>query len=197
MKALLGFVKTTLVGGLLFLVPLAITLLVLQKAIGALSKLVKPIADEIPVETVAGVHMRQLLSALILVLVGFVAGLFARTRPARKLTQYLEQVVLRKLPAYRLLKDEAAAATGESRELQVALARFDDNTVLGFIVEPPTNGIVTVFVPSAPTPAAGAFYYLPEDRVQKVDATVADAAKVIRQLGAGSSQLLSKSPAGR
>jgi uncharacterized membrane protein len=197
MKALLGFVKTTLVGGLLFLVPLAVTLLVLQKAIGALSKLVKPIADEIPVETVAGIHMRQLLSALILVLVGFVAGLFARTRPARKLTQYLEQVVLRKLPAYRLLKDEAAAATGESRELQVALARFDDNTVLGFIVEPPVNGIVTVFVPSAPTPAAGAFYYLPEDRVQKVDATVADAAKVVRQLGAGSSQLLSKSPAGR
>jgi uncharacterized membrane protein len=89
------------------------------------------------------------------------------------------------------------AATGESRELQVALARFDDNTVLGFIVEPPTNGIVTVFVPSAPTPAAGAFYYLPEDRVQKVDATVADAAKVIRQLGAGSSQFLSKSPVGR
>lgn len=194
MKALLGFVKTTLVGGLLFLVPVGVTLVILHKAVLALGKVVGPIANQIPVQQVAGIHVRQIIAALVLVLVGFFAGLFARTRPARKLTETLEQLVLRKIPAYRLLKDEAAGATGDTSNLQVALARFDDNTVLGFIVEPPTNGIVTVFVPSAPTPAAGTVFYLPENRVQKVDATIADAAKVVRHLGVGSAALLTKTP---
>jgi uncharacterized membrane protein len=76
----------------------------------------------------------------------------------------------------------------------VALARFDDNTVLGFIVEPPSNGVVTVFVPSAPTPAAGAVFYFPENRVQKIDVSVADASKVIMPLGVGSAALLTKTP---
>jgi uncharacterized membrane protein len=49
-----------------------------------------------------------------------------------------------------------------------------------------------VFVPSAPTPAVGTVFYLPEDRVTRLDVPVADAAKIIMRLGVGSGELLSR-----
>ena len=192
MKALLGFVKTTLLGGLLFLLPLIVVLLILKKGIDLLDTLVSPIADRIPIESVAGVRARDVLAALILVAIAFSAGLIARTRLGRGLSQRLEQRILRKVPGYTLLKGAAAGKTGtaDAAGVEVALVRFDDNTMLGFIVETQEDGTLTVFVPNAPTPAAGNVYYLPEDRVQRLDVSVADAAKVIMRLGVGSRELL-------
>src|SRR5262245_65817669 len=99
MKALLGFVKTTLVGGLLFLLPVAVTLVVLHKAVLALGKVVGPIANESPVQTVAGIHMRQVLAALVLVLVGFLSRLLVRTGAGRRLTGTRVQGVLLRIAA--------------------------------------------------------------------------------------------------
>ena len=192
-KAILKFLKTTLMGGVLFLIPVLVAIVVLKKGIELVGKLVRPAAEAIPVEAVAGVHMRELLAILVLVLVGFAAGLIARTGVGRVVSEKLEQAVLRKMPGYTLLKGATAgtAGVGES-EVKAVLARFDDNAVVGFIMEKPRNGFVTVFVPSAPTPAAGTVFILPEDRIQLLDVPVADASKTIMRLGVGSQDLLEK-----
>jgi uncharacterized membrane protein len=52
------------------------------------------------------------------------------------------------------------------------------------------NGLYTVFVPSAPTPAAGAIYYLPEDRIRILDVPVSAAVGCVTRLGLGSRDLL-------
>jgi uncharacterized membrane protein len=193
-KALARFVKTTLLGGLLFLLPLIVVLLILKKGMELLDKLVSPIADRIPVESVAGVHARDFLAAIVLVAIAFSAGLVARTGFGRVLSQRLEQRILRKVPGYTLLKGatEGKTGTADTSGVEVALVRFDDNTMLGFIVETQADGTLTVFVPNAPTPAAGNVYYLPEDRVQRLNVPVADAAKVVMRLGVGSKELLAE-----
>jgi len=192
-KALLRFLKTTLMGGVLFLIPVLVTLVVLKKGLEIVSKIVRPAAEAIPIEAVGGVHMRDLLAVLALVLVGFAAGLVARTGVGRALSEKLEQAVLRKMPGYTLLKGATAGTGGsEDSEVKVVLAKFDDNSVVGFVMEAPRGGFVTVFVPSAPTPAAGTVFILPMDRVQHLDVPVSDASKVIMRLGVGSQELLAK-----
>lgn len=62
--------------------------------------------------------------------------------------------------------------------------------MLSFILEKLENGLPVVFVPSAPTPAAGSVYYLTEDRVKRLDVPVSTAMKVIMRLGLGSKELL-------
>jgi len=52
------------------------------------------------------------------------------------------------------------------------------------------DGLLTVFVPSAPTPVAGTIYYLPEDRVRRLDVPVQTAAKLIMRLGVGFAEAL-------
>ncbi len=191
-KAILGFLKTTFVGGALFLIPVLVAIVVLKKGIELVGKLVRPAAEAIPVEAVAGVHMRELLAILLLVLVGFTAGLIARTGVGRSVSEKLEQAVLRKMPGYTLLKGATGGTGVGEGEVKAVLARFDDNAVVGFVMEKPRNGFVTVFVPSAPTPAAGTVFILPEDRIQLLDVPVADASKTIMRLGVGSQDLLEK-----
>ena len=150
-------------------------------------------AVELGAEFAWATDMRDLLAVLALVLVGFAAGLVARTGVGRALSEKLEQAVLRKMPGYTLLKGATAGTGGsEDSEVKVVLAKFDDNSVVGFVMEAPRGGFVTVFVPSAPTPAAGTVFILPMDRVQHLDVPVSDASKVIMRLGVGSQELLAK-----
>jgi uncharacterized membrane protein len=54
------------------------------------------------------------------------------------------------------------------------------------------SGVLTVFVPSAPTPLAGAILYLREEKVKRLDVPVKSAVKTLMQLGVGSGQLLDR-----
>jgi hypothetical protein len=53
--------------------------------------------------------------------------------------------------------------------LKVALANIDDAWLLGFIIEQHSSGMLTVIIPSAPTPTAGSIYYLAEQQVGRLN----------------------------
>jgi uncharacterized membrane protein len=76
----------------------------------------------------------------------------------------------------------------------VALARIEDAWVLSFVVERHPSGLFTVFVPSAPTPAAGSIYYLTAERLKLLDVPVSTAVGCIMRLGIGSHELLDSRP---
>jgi hypothetical protein len=86
--------------------------------------------------------------------------------------------------------------TGDSREnaWQPALAEIEDALVPAFIVEELDDGRFTVFVPSVPTPLAGAIYILTAARVHPVDVPFTQATKVITRWGSGPRAVL---PAGK
>ena len=100
MRTLAEFTKTTLIGGLLIILPVYVSLLLLAKAIGGLLALVKPITAAIP-ETVG---FRQASAIVVLALMCFIAGLIARTRPGLRAKNAVEHAVLEKLPGYTLLR---------------------------------------------------------------------------------------------
>lgn len=54
--------------------------------------------------------------------------------------------------------------------------------------------MTTVFVPSAPTPAAGSIYDLTEDRVKLLDVPVSAALGCIMRLGVGSHEPFDSRP---
>ena len=76
-----AFFKTTILGGVLFLLPLAIVLMILGYLLALASTVAQPIADRLQVQwgDVAGVGAVTMLSALVLVIISFGAGLIART----------------------------------------------------------------------------------------------------------------------
>lgn len=195
MKPVLEFIKTTFVGGILFLIPLVLVLVLLQKAIEILEKLLAPIAHHLPGFTMVGISFPQLVAVLILLVIGFFAGLIAKMGIGARLVDRIESVVLRKVPGFTLLKSMAHGKLGGSsdRPVRVALANIDDAWLIAFIMEEEADGLLTVFVPSAPTPTAGSLYFLTEQQVKRLDVPMQTAIKCIMQLGVGARELLASS----
>lgn len=188
MKNIAEFTKTTLIGGLLVVIPIYLSVILLAKTVGGLLALVAPVTAQIPVE----VDFRQLIAILIVIAACFVAGILVRTGPGLRAKNAVERAVLEKIPGYTLLRSLAGrvAGTQEDETFAVALVEIEDALVPAFIVEELDDGRYTVFVPSVPTPAAGAVYILPPERVHRVDVPLATAVAVISKWGAGAGSLV-------
>ena len=81
---------------------------------------------------------------------------------------------------------------GQSREntWKAALVEVEEALVPAFIIEEHEDGRYTVFVPSIPTPFAGAVYILDRQRVHPLDVPFTDALKVVSRWGSGAKNLV-------
>ena len=192
MKPILQFLRTTLVGGILFLVPGIVLLILLEKALAFTHKFVDPLAEYIPVHSVIGLRTPVFLAIGLLLLLCFLAGFFARTALAQKVVGGLERALLSNLPGYEFLKRMGESMLGVEREgaYPAVLLRFDNYWQIGFRVEVLENGRVAVFIPGVPNANAGAVYLVSPDRVSPVGVPPARMLKCLKRLGVGSSALL-------
>jgi uncharacterized membrane protein len=187
-KTLAEFTRTTLIGGLLVILPVYVAVLLLAKTVQGLLGLLRPVAEQVP----ASVEFRQTVAILLLVCVCFLVGLIVRTGPGLRAKNACERAILEKLPGYTFLRGLAKRLAGESEEqtLQPALAELEDALVPALIVEELEDGSYTVLVPSAPTPMAGSVYILPRDRVHPVDIPFTKAIGVFSKWGTGAGEFV-------
>ena len=116
MKAISHFLRITVLGGVLFLTPIVVLAFILGKAFDLARRGLKPMATIIPDRFVSGVTMETILAIVLIAVLCFLAGLFARTRPAQRIMAELESSVLSKVPAYEYLKQAGASVTGPWRD---------------------------------------------------------------------------------
>jgi uncharacterized membrane protein len=188
MKPLIEFIKVTLIGGVLIILPIYVAILLLVKAASGLLNLMKPITASIP----ADIEDRQLAAIVALIVICFLVGLVTRTRSGLRAKNSFEQAVLSKLPGYALLRALAGRLAGQAEEASFApaLVEIEDALVPALIIEELPDGSYTVLVPSVPTPMAGALYILPRARVHPVDVPLTTAIKVFTKWGAGAGEFV-------
>ena len=145
MRTLAEFTKTTLIGGILIVLPIYVSILLLLKALGGLLAVVKPITAGIP----AAVEFKQLLAILVLVAICFITGLIVRTGPGLRAKNAFEEAVLSKLPGYTLLRGLAGRIAGRADEptFTPALVEIEEALVPALIIEELEDGSYTVLVP--------------------------------------------------
>lgn len=188
MKSLIEFIKTTIIGGLLVLLPIGLLVLIVAKAISGAMAVIGPIAAQLP----TGTRFSNVIALALIIAGCFGAGLILRTVLGQRIKTLLERRVLERLPGYSLLRSLTRRVAGEEegQKFAVAFAVIEDALVPAFIVEEHADGRYTVFVPSVPTPAVGALYILPRERVYLVDAPFTKAVACISRWGEGSGELL-------
>jgi len=192
LKAIKEFIKTTLVGGIVFLVPLILLILVLKHAMAFAGKIAGPIAATFPEHRIAGVAVATIIAALVLLLLAFLSGLFARTPVGRDLARWLEDSLLGNLPQYRMVKTmaEGLAQVENSQNLRPALVSIEGGWQLGYLLEEVRAGWVAVFLPQSPTPMSGNVMYMPAERVRLLDLPIGEAVLLVKRLGVGSAHSL-------
>jgi uncharacterized membrane protein len=82
------------------------------------------------------------------------------------------------------------AGRDEENVWKPALAEIEEALVPAFIIEELEDGRFTVFVPSVPTPFAGAVYVLTPERVHPVDVPFTHALRSVSRWGSGSKELV-------
>lgn len=188
MRALAEFTKTTLIGGVLIILPIYLSALLLMKALAGVIGLVSPITHGLP----KTMQFPEVIAILLMITVCFVSGIALRTGPGLRAKNVLERTLLEKIPGYTLIRGLAGRIVGKDDEqaFTVVLVEIEDALVPAFLVEDCGEGLCTVFVPSVPTPAAGTIYIIAKSRVHPVDVPFTQAVGVISKWGAGSSGLL-------
>jgi uncharacterized membrane protein len=185
-----SFLKTTFLGGVLFLVPVAVLIAILAKAFAVAQKVIVPLNNAFFQGPGVHAYVADLLAFALLLVLCFLAGLAAKTAFARKSVGTLEKSVVAKVPVYDSLKSKFLASL-EGETMRPVLARFQDSWQIAFEVERMPGGIITVYVPGAPDPWSGSVHFMTEDRIQAIDPAMSPVLKTLKDLGKGSNEQLS------
>jgi len=162
MKTITRFLKVTLVGGLLVVLPVWVSLLLLLKAIKGAMAMLMPIAKLLP----QGFVHEKVAALVLLLVICFVVGLLIRTGPGRRFGDWLSQHILDRIPGFSLVGGMTRQLAGKEGEqsFQPALVEIEDALVPAFIIEKHADGQFTVFVSSSPTPMVGVIYFATRTR---------------------------------
>ncbi len=187
MKTITKFLKVTLVGGLLVVLPVWVSLLLLLKAIKGAMAMLLPIAKLLP-ETV--VH-EKIVALVLLLAICLVVGLLTRTRLGMRIGHWITQHIFDRIPGFAVMRGMTRQFAGNKEEelFQPALVEIEEALVPAFIIEKHADGQFTIFVSSSPTPMAGAIYILPPERVHLVDVPLRKAMLCVTKWGAGAAEM--------
>jgi uncharacterized membrane protein len=188
MKPAREFLINTLVGGVLVVLPIYLAVLVLLKGMQSVAALVRPFAMLLP----AWLPAEHLLSLGVVLIGCCVIGAAVRTRMGRALRERIESSLFERLPGYALFRSLTQRLAGEDQETvwKPALVEIEEALVPAFIIEEFEDGRFTVFVPSIPTPFAGAVYILSHERVHPLNVPFTQAIKSVSRWGSGSKELV-------
>ena len=187
-KKLSEFIVSELVAGVLVIAPVYLAALLLLKAMKSLTKLVRPFEKLLP----ESLPVEHILSLLLVLIVCFLVGLTVRTGIGRVALARIENSLFQRIPGYALFRSLTRQLAGDPQgeAWKPALAEIEEALVPAFIIEELEDGRFTVFVPSVPTPLAGAVYILTPDRVHRLNVSFTQAIKAISQWGSGFKDLV-------
>ncbi|WP_241775668.1 hypothetical protein [Flavobacterium sp. Root420] len=106
MKSILKIMKATFLGGILFLAPLILLVVIFEKAYNIVQKITLPLVSHLPRIKFLGLAVQELTGIIIIIIIYFLAGILGRTAKAQKLVRKLEDGILSFIPGYSFIKKQ-------------------------------------------------------------------------------------------
>lgn len=187
-----GFFKTTILGGLVFLLPLMAIIAVLGKAIEIMIHVAKPIDNLIPIESIGGIALVNILAIAAIFLICFLAGLIAHSLLGKKLFVSIDSKLMA-LPGYAVFKSRLTGNFGkdlQKRAMRPLLVALGPKTQIGMQVDRLKDGRFTIFLPGAPDPWSGSIVIVKEDQITPIDADAFEVMRIFGALGHGANELV-------
>ncbi len=193
-----GFLKTTALGGILFLLPLAVVTFLLGYVYSMVVVVYEPLKNHIPVSDTTGLIVLFLIAVAIVMLLCFAAGLMGRRAIGRKFAQTIEKQLVVVFPKYAIYKDLLAGNIGGMEHLPTlkpVCVHLNDSRRLALEADRLATGMVLVYLPGAPDTWNGTVALVEPERVEPLELTFGELLGICERLGRDSAQLLSILPA--
>jgi len=185
-------IRTTLIGGVLFLVPLVVVVVLLGKAFAILRTVAEPLSKSIPVEHIGGVAPVVVITALLMFVLCFLVGLIARSTKGRRLQNKIEEILLQIVPGYAWAKGMTGSMSDDEAQdlLKPVVVKFDDMWQIGFEVDRTDSGMVAVYLPAAPNAREGSVVFVEPVRIEPISAGLNAIVRNYKALGRGAAEML-------
>ena len=195
MKSILGFVKTTLIGGLFAILPMVFVFELFNKALALCQPVAKSIGEFLPESLIGAESFPIATTVVLLASVCFGSGLVLRFKLARSLGHGIERYLLMYSPGYKVLKGliQGMQGSNEVTAFKPALVtRESGERELACLIEDHGTGWVTVMIPSSPSMMSGSVIVIRTENVELLNVKLSDLAVVVGHWGLGTKLLLDK-----
>lgn len=166
MRQTFSFLKTTLIGGLVVVLPVWLVGFVLIRGLGQIKSAIEPLTNHVTHAFAPPIA----IAALVLLFSCFVIGLLIQTASGGRLVGAVERQLAERLPGYGLFRGLTLGAMGGGAGHAVipALVGSHDNLAFGIIIER-SNGFSTIFIPSAPSATSGSVHIMLDSNVRPLE----------------------------
>ena len=192
MKKTFGFLKTTVLGGLVVIVPLAVLIIVLLEILDFMLEVTGKLVELLPFEFLTNPAVVIGLALLTIVALCFLTGLLLLTSTGAAIKHRVDVFLEEKVPLYGMLQAITRQFVGID-DKQLTPAEIDlhgsGTRVLGFIVEQLEDGRYCVYVPDSPVLTVGRTYIVEEHQLVRLPGSTRAAVDAITQWGAGARQI--------
>jgi uncharacterized membrane protein len=194
MKRFKKFLLTTLLGGVVAILPLGLVIIIFRWIIMLIEKYLRPLVDLFETSNRMGTIIVYCIAVVAVIMVFFLIGLFIRTRFGNLLMSYLESNYLVKIPGYKTAREVVKQFFGSNKSFfseVVLIDVFGCGTLMTGFITDDHGAVVTVFVPTGPNPTSGNIYHVSRDKVFKSKTPIDTTLKTIISCGAGSGEVFS------
>lgn len=194
MDTIKSFVKTSFLGGLMVILPIAILVFFFKWIFNLVTRMIQPLTDIILTKSQLDEIVAGVLALSIIITACFLVGVMVKTKIGTFFHSTLENSILKLAPGYSMIKETLMQFLGRKKNpfSSVALVQIFENKTLvtAFVTDEHPDGSYTVFVPTGPNPTSGNIYHLNGKFVHPVNVPVEDAMRSIISCGAGSTRLI-------
>ncbi len=185
------FLTTIFNGYLSLLFPLIVTIILLEKLHHLIRPVVDRIGEHLHITRILGVLGVILISVMIMILLGYLAGLLVKSTFVKNKITKFETAVLDKIPAYNLFKSIFGTEVGIKGSDNFLPALLSDGDSQGFSFCYVTNespDFYTVYVCEGGL-SGGELRIVPKKAVKLLDITLTEFTRLVKQYGVGSSHI--------
>lgn len=199
-----NFIRKSLVGGLVVLLPLAIIGFFFRWIYNIITDIISPLTGLFVRGFGLPAFAADLIGLAALLGLCFLVGNMVATRLGSWLWMQAEDSVIARLPGYRSVRDVIVQLLGNRDDSPLArgevarvwlYGRQVDVSVLGLVTSRHEDGRVSVFVPTGPNPTSGFIYHVSMEVVTLCpEITVEQMLKAVIGCGAGTGALFESLP---
>lgn len=190
MKHFLNIISALIKGGIFFLIPIILLIVLFERAI----ELIQPLSSH--VESIFGLEENRIITPFIIsvtlvLLICLIAGYIAQRGMGKRMIEWIEDHILVLFPGYKLMKTtfEQRAGIVQNHNFPVVLVPID-GWMMAFLVEELEDEKVMVFVPGSPETWSGNLIIFDKSKIKKTDLTQHEVHKIGRSLGISSFETL-------
>ena len=115
LKRVNNFFRTTLIGGMLVLLPITIFVWLVKLIFDFILRIIRPLTNILDFGQITNELLLSLIAIGIIILFCFLVGLFVRTRSGKAIFGYFDRELLNRLPFYNTIKETVQQFTGAKK----------------------------------------------------------------------------------